>query len=377
MKHNILKNLFLAIATIFGLASCEDREIITVENQASPIVMDLSTKSLFLDKNFPNNPALTVTWSEAEYSVPTEITYKVEVSSDEAFTTPNLLTTVAGSQRSATLSALQMNDAAGKLGFLPDISSKMYVRVSAYLGVAESLKVVSNITSLMVTPYVLTYPDFYLVGEASYVGWTPDKAQILNKKDSQSYIYTYLENGKNFRFLGQLAWDGKNYALNTDGTKDENKYFKSWTDNLSKPDGDTENIRFTGTTGIYKITIDAADTKQTIEVKASPIPAFDIPQVYLVGNVAGVNWSAENAIAMTKTGAGVFEYTTTLPADAEFKFLGQQSFGDLDWGNISADGASGFLGPKGDNGNVKFVGDGGSYKITVNIKAGIYTIVKQ
>jgi hypothetical protein len=377
MKNNIFKHFFLAIATIFGLASCEDREIITVDNQTSPIVMDLSAESLFLDKNFPNNPALTITWSEAEYSIPTEVTYKVEVSSDESFSEPSLLTTIAGSQRSTTLSALQMNDASGKLGFLPDVPSKMYIRVTAYLGVAESLKVSSNITSLMVTPYVLTYPDFYLVGEASYVGWTPDKAQILNKKESLSYIYTYLENGKNFRFLGQLAWDGKNYALNTDGTKDENKYFKSWTDNLSKPDGDNENIKFTGATGVYKITIDAADSKQTIEVKASPIPDFDIPQVYLVGNVAGVNWVAENAVAMTKTGAGVFEIITTLPADAEFKFLGQQSFGALDWGNISAKGNSGFLGPKGDNDNIAFVGDGGSYKITVNIKAGIYTIVKQ
>ena len=124
------------------------------------------------------------------------------------------------------------------------------------------------------------------------------------------------------------------------------------------------------------LVIDADKAVQSLKATVSPIPAFDIPQVYLVGNVAGVNWVAENAVAMTKTGAGVFEFTTTLPADAEFKFLVQKSFGDLDWGNIKADGNTGFVGPKGDNGNIKFVGDGSSYKITVNIKAGTYTIAK-
>ncbi len=377
MKNNILKHLFLSIAMILGLASCEDREIITIDNQASPIVMDLSADNLFLDKNFPNNPALTITWSAAEYSIPTEITYKVEVSSEETFSSPNLLTTIAGSQTTAALSVLEMNDAAGKLGFVPDVASKMYLRVVAYLGTSESIQAVSNVTSLMVTPYVLTYPDFYLVGAASYVGWTPDKAQLLHKNGSFSYIYTYLKNGENFRFLGQLAWDGKNYALNTDGTKDENKFFKEWTDNLSKPDGDNENIKFTGETGIYKITINTKDDKNTIEVKASSIIGFDFPEIYLVGTING--WNDANPITMTTVGDGVYEYTTTLPADAEFKFLGQKSFeGDLEWANIDKDnvGNDGFLGPKGDNGNIKFEGDGGSYKITANLKAGTYKITK-
>ena len=48
-----------------------------------------------------------------------------------------------------------------------------------------------------------------------------------------------------------------------------------------------------------------------------------------------------------------------------------------DRGNIATAGNSGFLAPKGDNGDIKFVGDGSSYKITVNLKGGIFTIKKQ
>ena len=376
MKNNIFKHLFLAVMLILGLSSCEDRDIITIDNVASPIVMDLSANSLVLDKNFPGNPALTVTWQSAAYSVPTEITYRVEIANDKDFATPYTLATVAGSERATAFTMLQMNDAAAGIGLVPNVSTKMFMRVVSYLGSGESLAATSNVTSLMVTPYILTYPSFYIVGAASYVGWTPEKAQILYKKDNLSYIYTNLQSGENFRFLGQLAWDGKNYALNTPGTKADNQYFKQWSDVFAKPDGDDENIKFVGETGVYKVTINATLGIQTIEAKPSVIPTFNFPEIYLVGNIAGNGWSPENGIAMTTVGDGVYEFTTTLAGDTEFKILGQKSWGDLDWGNISGDGDTGFVGPKGDNGNIKFAGDGSSYKITVNLKGGIYKIVK-
>ena len=377
MKNNIIKHILLAVTLILGLSSCEDRDIITIENVASPIVMDLSANSLVLDKNFPGNPALTVTWQSAAYSVPTEISYRIEIAGDKDFATPYTLATVAGSERATAFTVLQMNDAAAGIGLAPNIASKMFMRVMSYLGSGESLATTSNVTSLMVTPYVLTYPSFYIVGAASYVGWTPEKAKILYKKDNLSYIYTNLQNGENFRFLGQLAWDGKNYALNTPGTKADNQYFKQWSDVFAKPDGDDENIKFVGATGVYKVTINATLGVQTIEAKPSAIPTFEFPEIYLVGNIAGNGWSPENGVAMNTVGDGVYEFTSTLAGDTEFKIIGQKSWGDLDWGNISEDGNSGFVGPKGDNGNIKFAGDGSSYKITVNLKAGTYKIIKQ
>lgn len=361
---------------ILGLASCQDRDIITIDSATSATVMDLSTSSLFLDKNFPANPALTVTWTPASYTVPTEINYKIEASADDKFAKPITLATVSGSQQSASFTTLQMNDAAAALGLKPSVEAKIFMRVISSVGNANSLANVSNVTSLKITPYVLTYPSFYIVGAASYVGWSPDKAQVLHKSENLSYIYTYLQKGENFRFLGQLAWDGKNYALNNSGTKASNQYFNQWSDNLMPPAGDDENIRFTGETGIYKITINAAQGVQTIDVKKSAIPAFIFPEIYLVGNIGGNGWKPESAIAMKTIGDGVYEYTGALAGDTEFKILGQKSWGDLDWGNISGDGNTGFLGPKGDNGNIKFAGDGGSYKLTVNLKAGTYKIVK-
>lgn len=375
MKKIIINNKYIiALLMLFSIVACDDRELVTVEGQSSPIVADLSTTNLFLDKNFPNNPALTVNWEVATYSVPVSINYKIEAATDEKFENSVVLGNTKNSERTATFTASQVNAATGSLGLVADVSAKMYIKVTSYLG-SGILSATSNVTSLNVTPYKLVYPDFYLVGAASYVDWTASNAQLLYKHDNVSEIYTYLESGKDFRFLGQQDWNPTNYSIDAAGIKDNYKYFKQTSGNIVKSSGD-ENMTFNGTSGIYKVSIDATSGTQKLTAEASTIPAFDIPQVYLVGNVAGVNWSAENAVAMTKTGAGVFEYTTTLPADAEFKFLGQKSFGDLDWGNITNAGNLGFLGPKGDNGNVKFVGDGGSYKITINIKAGTYTIAK-
>lgn len=376
MKNNIFKGVFLLLISLLGLISCSDREIVTVDNQSAPILMDVSKESVFLDKHFPDNPAFNVTWDVAKYTVPVQITYKIEVSADNKFTKPYVLGTVANSARTATFTNAQMNTAAQTIGLVKDVEGTMYIRVSSYLGNGENLTSTSNVSMIKITSYELEYPTFYIVGAASFVGWSAVDAQDLYKTSSKSIIYTYLENNKTFRFLGQKNWNPINYSLNDPGIKDDYKYFNQASSNLSPETVEKENIIFTGATGIYKITINAATGVQSIDVSESPIPTFDFPQIYIVGTING--WDAATAPAMTKVAPGVYEYTVKLDDNSEFKFLGQRSWGDIEWANIMKDNAgnSGFLGPKGDNGNVKFNGGGKTYKITANVKAGIYTIVE-
>lgn len=88
MKNNIFKGVFLLLISLLGIISCSDREIVTIDNQSAPILMDVSKESVFLDKNFPDNPAFNVTWDVAKYTVPVQITYRIEVSADNKFTKP-------------------------------------------------------------------------------------------------------------------------------------------------------------------------------------------------------------------------------------------------------------------------------------------------
>lgn len=376
MKKNIFKKMILAIIAIFSIYACSDRDTLTVENQGAPIILDLSAESVVLDGNFSNNPAITLAWQTATYSAPSEVSYAIQASKDAEFTTPFELGTVTQSIRTVTYSAEQLNKAAQAIGLPANVSGKMYLRVISFLGTSPRfLTSTSNVTNIMITPYELVYPSFYLVGDASYVGWTALNAPLLYKMSNLSYIYTYLEQNKSFRFLGQQDWNPTNYSIDASGTKDAYRYFKQVPATVTA-DGQ-ENMKFSGATGIYKITINAAAGKQTLEIAASPVFSYDIPSLYIVGTVN--NWDAANPLEMTNKGPGVFEFTTTLSAGTEFKLLGQKSWGNLEWGNILNDNAgnSGFLGPKGDNGNISFEGDGSNYKITVNIKAGSYSIVKQ
>ena len=369
MKNKYIINAFAALLLMIGLTSCDNRELVQVDNSAAPIAMDLSAEHIFLDKNYPDNPALNVSWTQAAYTVPVEVNYKIEASKDKDFKTPYVLGTVAQSLRTATYTVSQLNTAAQTIGLTKNIEGKMFLRVISALG-ANQIKAVSNVTTVNVTPYALEYPNFYLVGAASYVGWNSGVAQALYKKDKFSYIYTYLSQ-ESFRFLGQQAWSPINYSIDNPGTDAASRYFKQTSANIVF--SDRENMKFTGAAGIYKIEINADGAVQSLNATASPL-GFEYPNLYVVGSLNG--WNAANAIPMTRKSEGVFELTTTLGANTEMKFLGQQAFASLEWGNIlkNNNGNSGFLGPKEDNSNIVFNGNGGSYKITVNLKAGTYTI---
>ncbi|MHA6727404.1 SusE domain-containing protein [Chryseobacterium sp. A301] len=373
-KQTIIQKGLLALVMLLGLMACQDREELNISNETPAILMDLSSESLFLDQNFPDNPALNVSWQQAKYTQPTEVKYKIEASTTEGFEEAYTLGTVTGSIRTVTYTVSEMNKAAQTLGIPAGEEGPLYLRVSSYIGEGgEYLSVLSNVTQLTITPYNLVYPTFYLVGDASYVGWNAGDAQELYKSESKSIIYTYMEKDKGFRFLAQKDWNPINYSIDLAGTKEGYRYFKQVSDNIVQ-DGE-ENMKFTQETGIYKVEIDAATGVQSLTVEASPVAGFDFPEIYLVGSVNA--WTAETALPMAKVSAGVYSIDITLADNEEFKFLGQKSWGDLEWANILKDNAghSGFLGPKGDNGNVQFSGGGAEHTITVNLKAGTYTIV--
>ena len=133
-------------------------------------------------------------------------------------------------------------------------------------------------------------------------------------------------------------------------------------------------MKFTDPAGIYKVVINANFGVKSLTITAADT-VWDIPNIYLVGSIQG--WNADNAEAFTSLGNGKFEITRAISDNAEFKFLGQQGWSGREWANIHGSGNTGYIGPNGDNGNISFNGGGDNYKITVDLKLGTYTIVKQ
>ncbi|WPO89559.1 SusE domain-containing protein [Chryseobacterium sp. HR92] len=365
-----MKNLFKILAAVFIgilMVSCEkDEDKAVLEVTKNPTLTGDAATLVLLKAN-ENDKAVKFTWTNPTFNLAVVNSNTLEFAKAGTSFANAKSADLTANDLSKTYTVKDLNKIILDAGFLPGVAANIEVRMKASVGNAASY---SNVIPMSITPYLTEYPSFYIVGEASAVGWNAGAAQVLYKNENISTIYTYLENGKAFRFLGQKDWSPLNYSLDTAGMQDANKYFKTWSSNLVA--AAPENMQFTGASGMYKITIDSDLAKKTIDVVPSAINNWNPANLYMVGTING--WNAAGAIAMTNLGGGKFEHTIILSAGSQFKFLGQQSWGDLDWGNISGDGNSGLIAPKGSNGNIKIDGTGGSYKISVDLKLGTYKI---
>lgn len=365
-----MKNIFKIVSVVFiGLLaiSCEKDEDQAVLQQTKNSTLAADAKTLVLVRDNEANKAVKFDWTNPQYNISVVYNNSLEFAKTGTGFKDAKSADVNTTDLSVTYSVKEFNKIMNDAGFLPDKVVNIDVRMKTSVGNAVFY---SNVISMTVTPYLADYPPFYLVGEASVVGWNAGSAQLLYKNENISTIYTYLEKGKAFRFLGQQAWDPTNYSLDVAGVKDGNKYFKTWSTNLSV--ADAENIKFNGESGVYKIVIDSEPLKKILTISSSSISLWNPANLYLVGSVNG--WNVGGAIPMTNLGDGKFEHIIALSAGSQLKFVDQQSWDGLDWGDLKSDSNTGYLAPKGSNGNIKFDGTGGNYKITVDLKLGVYSI---
>lgn len=353
------KIIYLTTLLCLPLVSCQKDEK-TIYDGNAKVTTTLSAESVVLEKGKSGEAALTVSWETTNLNVSGVPSYQVVFSNGEEAESVEVKTSPA------EFMGDKLNQILLKIGVKAQQPTEVSVAVKGKLGVKQYLQFSEK--KLTATAYEdLELPEFYLVGGATYLGWNADKAQGLYKKENISTIYTYLENNQPFRFLGQQAWSPKNYSIDDPSTKSDYRYFTSVPATITR-DGD-ENMKFSGETGIYKITID--NKAKSLKIDKSTL-GYNYANVYIVGSING--WSAAGALAMTKTGDGTFEYTAELKKGDEFKFLGQKDWAELEWGNLSEKGNSGYIAPKGSNDNIVFDGKVGTYKITLNLKAGTYSM---
>lgn len=342
-----------------------DGPIITSPANGSVITLNSADQSAI---------ASTITWDDySNYG--SDVVYKIEIAKKGTTTFSSLgeVTNV----KSLAITNKDLNTAVLTAGGTVNQESEFDFRVTAKTNFSTpGIELKSAVSTAKLKPYQVDYPDFFLVGGATAAGWSPENAPKLYKKDNISEIYTYLQPDEGFRFLGQADWNPINYSMDVPGIRDTYKYFKSVSSNVVRfSDNNDENMKITGTAGIYHVIIDADFGVKSLEVKSSA-GVWDIPNLYLVGSIQ--NWQADSAEPFNPIGNGKFEMIRQIPDNAEFKFIGQQSWGDLEWANIKKDNAgnTGYLGPKGDNGNIKFNGGNSFYTITVDLKMGTYKLVK-
>ncbi|WP_293894114.1 SusE domain-containing protein [Flavobacterium sp.] len=188
-KISILIQMFCVILVI---SSCTDDNANFKITETTPVVLsNLAISDIELDQVNPNNPAVTLNWTPANYGQQTAVFYNVQLSSDAAFTNPVSVTTV--SSNSATLSINQLNSAVGSAGLPPFQWNAVYARVVSTIGTTASLPVASNTITFNVYPY-FNYPfkDYYIVGNATEPGWNNNNNNPpLFRDGSNPNLYRY------------------------------------------------------------------------------------------------------------------------------------------------------------------------------------------
>ncbi len=345
-----------------SIVSCEDREIIQIDQTAAPLVMDLSKNEVTLDGNFPNNPALTISWASAEFTVPTEVNYIVQASGTKDFKEPYLLGVVENSSRVLTLSTKQLNDVAKIFGFAPAMSSEMYIRVSSYIGMNQSsLTSVSNITSLKVVPYksspVYAYTDLYLVGDATAAGWdnletNTNMFPLLKTTNAARYTYTgYFKEG-GFKMVKVKGDWAAQYGLGSSAGQ------------LST-DGGSGDIKILAA-GYYKLIIDTSALTYSLTPVTASGTVYN--SISIIGSVNG-DWNNDTQLVKSSFDPHVWIGLNLSLKNGEFKFRANNSW-DNNWGASTEFFGTATLG----GANIPLSTEW-NYNVYFNDSTGDYTII--
>lgn len=328
MKNNILFKYLMSFAIILGVTSCEDRELININSETAPVVMDLSAETLVLSETFPDNPALTVSWEPATFNVPVEVKYEVEISSTEDFAEPQTLGSTAQSVTYLYFTHEEMNEAVKTIGLEPYVAQDVYFRVKSFVG-EDSLPSYSNVTTLNVTPYLASptynYTDLYLVGNATAAGWdnlaTNDNMYpLLKTSDNTVYTYTgFFKGGTDIGFkVVQVkgSWDaqyGQGSSVGTLSTDGGSSDFKVSAD------------------GYYTFTMNTASLTYTFVEAAAPTTTYDA--ISIIGSVRG-DWNEDIELTQSTFDPHVWYIMGVELNGGAFKFRANKAW-DVSWGTNS------------------------------------------
>jgi len=298
---NIYKILVLFLITL-GITSCDENENFEIfEAQESfQIVAPTSGSVIVLDDANLSNNALFISWKSS--STNTASSYTIEVAETGTdFANPIVLGTTESDNFSMTVDELN-TFLLDRMELNPEIATSLDIRILAN-------SEVSQIISVVITPYKVEYTELHLVG--SLTNWEPTEALAMTRLDFNMFEITIdLADGDEFKFIPQnTGWDG-------DWGEDP--------DNLGNLIVEGEQNLGGYAAGKYKVSVDLNTFTFTVDAIVAP------DNLYLVGSLTG--WDPATSIPFLNNGNNIFTVVIDLPDGGEFKFLPQNTGWDGDWG---------------------------------------------
>ncbi len=242
----VFNKIMILLALTFVVGACEDEDL-TVLNPNATTTVSLSSTDVVLDKNDVGMNVLTVNWTEPDYGFNAADSYNIlfDLAGGD-FTKPQVVS--GGSDFTKSFTTEQLNKVLLNLGAETGTATDVDVKVNAIL--SSRVKLASNVTSMMVTPYadVLDLSSVWgVVGSATTNGWDGPDMPFYKTDDADIYAaYVTLIDGM-IKIRSNNSWD-VNYGSNdADG-------------NLQAGGSDIP-----VTAGTYKITFNESALTYTIE----------------------------------------------------------------------------------------------------------------
>jgi len=213
-----MRNTFkflLASLFLVSLWSCEDEQdlLILTPPAAFQILTPDAGTAVTLTPDLGTNPALTVSWQEADYGTQTSINYIIEIA-ETGTNFDNLVEAGSTSNTNLTWSVLELNGAAVGAGLTPFVQGGLDIRIKATTGTAGSQAVYSNVITVLLTTFSTDLPMLAVPG--NHQGWNPPTApriaaSAFGETDFEGFMW--LDGG--FKFVGPDAAGNYNWG-NTD-----------------------------------------------------------------------------------------------------------------------------------------------------------------
>jgi starch-binding outer membrane protein SusE/F len=364
MKTKIITNYLCLLALLaISLTSCKDEAVKpTLKSTiAANELLAPSSAAYVLAVENKDNAFETFKWTAPDFGFNASITYKLQI--DKAagnFTSPIELVTVSNGKLEGSVKVGDLNEKLLGLGLNPEEAAGIKVRVVSTINDKVN-PVISNERAITVTPYATSFPPIYGMG-AALNGWGPWPSAAVELQSPAFKKYETVAkftSGETFRFFAQADWGPSSY----------NYPFFTAVDPLfvNANDGDS-NLKFVGTTGYFKVTVD---------LKANTVTMLSVPEPVLYMMGAGLNgwgpWPTAG-VKMTYLKPGVFEANANFIAGA-FRFFAQADWAPDSYNypfftTVDAKFANANDGDK----NLQFVASPGPYKITVDLNNKTVTV---
>ncbi|MCF6279322.1 MAG: SusE domain-containing protein [Flavobacteriaceae bacterium] len=310
-------NLLILSIFIISVFSCDnqDQEQLIITASGAGEITSPETGTVYVLNPLENqtNTIFTLTWSDANFDVPTEINYSVEF----AVTGTNFETPLVAGETTNTFLTWnigEFNSIVSGAGLPPFAEGSLDVRVVATVGSVSSTPQISQPITILVTPFTTELPKIAVPG--NHQGWDPPTAPILASSafGETDYVgYVWLDG--EYKFIAPntiLEFEWGNIDWGDDDT---------FTGTLLETDEVNCNA---STAGYYLLNVDTDALTYSAQ----------LTNWGLIGSATPDNWSSDQDMTYD---AGTATWTITLDLSAEeIKFRANDDW-TLNLGDNDAD----------------------------------------